>query len=91
MLRRNSCKSRAAQLTIFIGSAALGAAGILSGGWMLAKGDLSFTTGFIGSVIPLVIGCIRPAQTLQSCAAQPHARVIPPPARFMGRFEIGCA
>lgn len=57
MLRR-LFKSRGVQLAIFIGSAALGAAGIFSGGWMLAKGDLSFTTGLISSVIPLVIGCI---------------------------------
>lgn len=45
------------QLTMFIGSAALGAAGMFCGSWMLAKGDLSFATGVIGSVFPLAIGC----------------------------------
>jgi hypothetical protein len=55
---RRILKSRGVQLTMFIGSAAIGAAGMLSGGWMVAKGDLSFTTGMIGSAFPLAIGCI---------------------------------
>jgi hypothetical protein len=57
MLRR-FLKIRGVQLTAFIGSFAIGAAGVLSGGWMVVHGDLSFAMGMISSALPLAIGCI---------------------------------
>jgi hypothetical protein len=58
--------SRAVQLVLFVGSAIIGAAGMLSGGWMLAHGHLSFTAGTIGSAFPLAIGCIGLNKLLKS-------------------------
>lgn len=55
---RQFLKNRGVQLTMFIGSGTIGAAGILCGGWMVAHGDLFFATGMISSAIPLAIGCI---------------------------------
>jgi hypothetical protein len=50
--------NKAIQRIFFVGSVAIGAAGILSGAWMVAKGDLFSAAGMVGSVFPLVIGCI---------------------------------
>jgi hypothetical protein len=55
---RQMLKSRGVQLTLFIGSAVIGAAGMLSGSWMVARGDFYFMTGIVGSLLPLAIGCI---------------------------------
>jgi hypothetical protein len=57
-LLEKSLKNIAVQRALFLGSAALGAAGMLSGGWMVARGDLSYATGLIGSAFPLAIGFI---------------------------------
>jgi hypothetical protein len=55
---RRLVRIRGVQLAAFVGAVAIGAAGILSGGWMVAHGNLSFALGMISSALPLAIGCI---------------------------------
>jgi hypothetical protein len=55
---RRFAKARSVQLAAFSGAVGIGAAGLLSGGWMVIHGDLSFALGMIGSTLPLTIGCI---------------------------------
>lgn len=55
---RQFIKARSVQLAAFGGAVAIGAAGLLSGGWMVVHGDISFAFGMIGSALPLTIGFI---------------------------------